>query len=76
MSLKINYTKIVIILFSIVFSSCNTTIEAQKSAHVLKTENFEHYVDYFNRMEDENIAKAIPNNSAWAWMKTNIPLFE
>src|SRR6185503_8619251 len=27
-------------------------------------------------MEDENIKQAIPNDSAWAWMKKNIPLFE
>jgi hypothetical protein len=33
-------------------------------------------VEYFNRMEDENIAQAIPNAQAWDWMKTNIPLFE
>jgi hypothetical protein len=27
-------------------------------------------------MEDENIKQAIPNDSAWGWMKNNIPLFE
>ena len=27
-------------------------------------------------MEDENIKQAIPNDSAWSWMKKNIPLFE
>lgn len=43
---------------------------------VLKTDNFRHYVEYFNNMEDENIAQAIPNVKAWDWMKTNIPLFE
>lgn len=43
---------------------------------VLKAENFKHYVDYFNRMEDENIAQAIPNSASWEWMKSNIPLFE
>lgn len=43
---------------------------------VLKADNFKHYVDYFNKMEDENIKQAIPNSSAWSWMKKNIPLFE
>jgi len=43
---------------------------------VLKADNFKHYVDYFNNMEDENIKQAIPNDSAWTWMKKNIPLFE
>jgi len=43
---------------------------------MLHYQNFKHYVDYFNAMEDENIAQAIPNDSAWAWMQENIPLFE
>lgn len=43
---------------------------------VLKYASFKHYVDYFNKMEDENIKQAIPNDSAWNWMKQNIPLFE
>lgn len=53
-----------------------TNIHAQKKTNVLKAENFKHYVDYFNTMEDENIKQAIPNDSAWSWMKKNIPLFE
>ncbi|MCX6237941.1 MAG: glycoside hydrolase [Bacteroidia bacterium] len=43
---------------------------------ILKADDYKHYVDYFNRMEDENIAQAIPNSEAWNWMKVNIPLFE
>lgn len=43
---------------------------------VLRASSFKHYVDYFNKMEDENIKQAIPNDSAWAWMQKNIPLFE
>jgi hypothetical protein len=43
---------------------------------LLKSESYRHYVDYFNKMEDENIKQAIPNDNAWAWMKKNIPLFE
>jgi hypothetical protein len=46
------------------------------SGFVLQADNFKHYVDYFNRMEDENIAQAIPNSESWNWMKSNIPLFE
>lgn len=49
---------------------------AQTKSFVLKHESFKHYVDYFNKMEDENIKQAIPNDSAWGWMKKNIPLFE
>jgi hypothetical protein len=43
---------------------------------VLVPDNFKHYVDYFNRMEDENIVQAISNKESWDWMKANIPLFE
>ncbi|MDR0543690.1 MAG: six-hairpin glycosidase [Dysgonamonadaceae bacterium] len=46
------------------------------SAAVLKADDFRHFVDYFNTMEDENVAQAIPNAQSWDWMKANIPLFE
>lgn len=50
--------------------------EKTKTKSILKADDFRHYVEYFNRMEDENIVQAIPNSEAWDWMKTNIPLFE
>lgn len=43
---------------------------------ILKPESFKHYVDYFNRMEEENIVNAIPDSEAWDWMRNNIPFFE
>lgn len=46
------------------------------SAALLQWKDFAHYADYFNRMEDENIAQAIPNAKASEWMEENIPLFE
>ena len=42
----------------------------------LKYDNYKHYVDYFNTMEDENIVQAIPNTKAWEWMTQNTPLFD
>ena len=42
----------------------------------LKYDDYKHYVDYFNTMEDENIVQAIPNTKAWEWMTQNIPLFD
>lgn len=45
-------------------------------AALLKFDNFKHYVDYFNTMEDENIAQAIPNAQSAEWMRANVPLFE
>lgn len=47
-----------------------------QSSAILKAGDFKHHVDYFNAMEDENIAQLIPNSESWEWMKANIPLFE
>jgi hypothetical protein len=70
--LKISIT----ILFTLfVVSHTNAQIKASKP-FVLKTVYYKHYVDYFNKMEDENIKQAIPNDSAWGWMQKNIPLFD
>ena len=49
---------------------------AQIKPLVLKQDQFKHYVDYFNTMEEPNIEQAIPNAQSWEWMKKNIPLFE
>ena len=51
---------------------------AQPKSHpfVLKANDFKHHVDYFNKMEDENITQAISNKQSWDWMKHNVPLFE
>lgn len=49
---------------------------AQLKPFVLKQDQFKHYVDYFNTMEEPNIEQAIPNVKSWEWMKKNIPLFE
>lgn len=57
------------------FVSLWETSSAQKPL-VLKKDQFKHYVDYFNKMEEPNIEQAIPNAQAWDWMKKNIPLFE
>ena len=53
-----------------------TTAVNPKTSLVLNYDKFSHYVDYFNGMEDENIAQAIPNAQASEWMKENVPLFE
>ena len=42
----------------------------------LRYDDYKHYVDYFNRMEPENIVQAIPNAKAWQWMTQNVPLFD
>jgi hypothetical protein len=69
-----NDIKYVVLLCAFVFLWLNSF--SQLKPFVLKADNFKHYVDYFNKMEKPNIEQAIPNDSAWAWMKKNIPLFE
>lgn len=49
---------------------------AQNKPMTLKHSSFKQYVDYFNRMEEENIVQAIPNAQSWDWLQKNIPLFE
>ncbi len=51
------------------FASCT-------DEEVLQYKDFKHHVDYFNRMEDENIVQAISNAESWNWMQQNVPLFE
>ena len=53
-----------------------SSVDKDATAAVLKYADFSHYADYFNGMEDENIAQAIPNTKASEWMEENIPLFE
>lgn len=54
----------------------SSSADKDASSAVLKYANFSKYATYFNQMEEENIAQAIPNVAASAWMEENIPLFE
>jgi hypothetical protein len=47
-----------------------------KLPFLLEPDSFRHYIDLFNRMEDENIVQAISNDQSWEWMCKNIPFFE
>jgi hypothetical protein len=49
---------------------------SDRTPAILNADDYKRHVDYFNTMEDENIAQAIPNAQSWNWMKENIPLFE
>lgn len=53
-----------------------SSADKDAGAAFLKYDDFKHYADYFNGMEDENIAQAIPNAKAPEWMEEHIPLFE
>ena len=68
--------KVQVVLFMMCSMLLGISANAQTKPFVLKADNYKHYVEYFNNMENENIREAIPNDSAWGWMKRNIPLFE
>ncbi len=50
-------------------------LESVGKGALLKFSDFQHYPEYFNSMEDENVVQAIPNSASVEWMKSNIPLF-
>jgi hypothetical protein len=62
-----------IAIMLLALTSCEMSKQESK---LLNAKNYRHHVDYFNAMEDENIAQAIPNAQSWDWMEANIPLFE
>ena len=54
--------------------TCSKDVDG--TATILKYDDYKHYVDYFNTMEDENIIQTIPNAKSWEWMTQNVPLFD
>lgn len=53
-----------------------TTTLAAENPSGLKSDSFAHYVDHFNKMEDENVTNFISNAAAWNWLQKEIPFFE
>ncbi|KPK77384.1 MAG: hypothetical protein AMJ79_03400 [Phycisphaerae bacterium SM23_30] len=41
-----------------------------------KADSFRHYIDTFNKGDEELYVQHIPNDGAWEFLKANIPLFE
>ena len=46
------------------------------SQPVLNAESFKHYVDSFNKTDNEDVVNAVSNVESWSWMERNMPLFE
>ncbi|MDP4276533.1 MAG: glycoside hydrolase, partial [Bacteroidota bacterium] len=60
----------ILFVFSMLLTGC-FAVHARKPlkpADILKPADYKHFVDYFNRMENENIVQAIPDSAAWEWM--------
>ncbi|MBN2698275.1 MAG: hypothetical protein JXR52_05570 [Bacteroidales bacterium] len=72
-----HYRLLSILFTSLFISGCGSEGDSQGGEpYILRFDDFRHYVEYFNRMEDENVVNAVPNAQAWEWMTGNIPLFE
>ena len=52
------------------------TVAAAAPALVLKAGDFKHYVDDFNKNDNELYKGTFPNAVAWDFLKANIPLFD
>jgi hypothetical protein len=64
----------------VIWATWTTRVWAEPSPYnrpaVLATDSFKHYVDQFNREDEELYVNSIPNVRAWDFLKANIPLFE
>jgi len=60
----------------VVFFNLAVCGRAQARAHILQAPSFEHYVDRFADNDEELYIQHIPNDKAWEFLRTNIPLFE
>jgi hypothetical protein len=54
----------------------SVSLDNDGSAALLHYEDYAHYAQKFNAMEDENIVTDIPNSQSSEWMRRNIPLFD
>jgi len=47
-----------------------------RTAPVLRPESFQHYIEHFNRNDDERVVTYIDNKFSWEWLRGSIPLFD
>lgn len=50
--------------------------EDMNAGFVLKSDSFQHYIEEFNKTDQELYAQVYPNSRAWEFLSTNIPFFE
>ncbi len=64
--------------YAILLALLTPALAAQKPAAgpVLRPEAFRHYIETFNRNDDERFVNYIDDRTSWDWLKKNIPLFE
>jgi len=73
---KQRYAKIPVAVILFVLSVNTSVAVCAHNPTVLKADSFRHYIDSFNKNDEELYAQHIPNEKAWEFLKTNIPLLE
>lgn len=49
-------------------------LAAEKDMKVLNADDYKHYIERFNKDDEELYVQYIPNESVWNFLKQNIPL--
>lgn len=60
--------------FLLVILIWNSSVKAQSL--ILKPADFKHYIESFNKNDNELYRQYYPNTAAWDFLKINIPLFD
>ena len=56
--------------------NADTSSASPRASWLLKPEAFRHYVEAFNKNDDELFQQSIPNAHAWEFLERNIPLLD
>ena len=64
---------VALVIFIFLPTAC---VAADSATGTLRAESFRHYVEQFNKDDEEIYREAFPNEKAWEFLKDNIPLFE
>jgi len=65
----------IVFFISAILSISIFQLEAQNS-FILKTNSYKNYIDRFNADDNEIYKEYYPNDSAWTFLKSNIPLLD
>jgi beta-1,2-mannobiose phosphorylase / 1,2-beta-oligomannan phosphorylase len=76
--MKTRFTPFAAILFVLgeILSSLTGASAATPQPLVLKPEAFRHYIDAFNRNDEELYVQHFPNATAWEFLRANVPLLD
>lgn len=65
-----------IIISVLVSGACDRQEKDNLNTSMLEASSYFHYVEEFNKYDEELYVNAIPNSESWLFLKNNIPLFD